>query len=88
MDLTHRPFEESVGERDLAHWRTPIGRWLARTVLRISRWTTWTWTAIILAVVGTAIAFAGAYFALETYEQIHDNGGFVSLDHAALALVL
>lgn len=83
MDLTQRPFERTIGGRDLSHWRTPPGRALARLVLAASRWTTWTWTAIILAAIGSSLAFLGSWAAIEIYEGVLENDGLAPLDQPA-----
>lgn len=84
MDLTQRPFEHTIGERDLAHWDTPVGQWLARRVLWRTRWAAWRWVALGLALVGFAVALLGAWAVAEVYQSIVRRGGFAPLDQSLL----
>lgn len=85
MQLTNRPFENSIGRRDLAQWRTPLGRLLARAVMRASRWTTWRWLSILLTVAGTLVVGAAAYAAAVVYESVEDGReGFSPWDRPLL----
>ncbi|WP_022911170.1 phosphatase PAP2 family protein [Aestuariimicrobium kwangyangense] len=84
MELTNRPFEQSIGARDLTHWRTPMGRWLARLVMRAGQLTTWRLVAWALAIGGTVLVLGLVWLASEVYEQIKGVGAFSPLDQPML----
>lgn len=84
MDLTNKPFEESIGRRDLTQWRTPLGRLLARMIMRASRWTTWRWLSILLTLGGALVVGAAVAAASEIYESFEDRQGFAPLDRPLL----
>jgi len=88
MDLQRRPVEESIGDRDLTQWRTPIGRALARVVTRTSTWTAATW----LLVATVLVCFVGIVgltaAATETYDAVVEGDGVAALDHPVLELVV
>ncbi|MGJ6979865.1 phosphatase PAP2 family protein [Aestuariimicrobium soli] len=85
MQLTNRPFEQSIGRRDLTHWRTPVGRLLARAVMRASRWTTWRWLSIVLTLGGAMVVGSAAYAAAAVYESVEDGrDGFGPWDRPLL----
>ncbi|WP_203567704.1 phosphatase PAP2 family protein [Aestuariimicrobium ganziense] len=84
MDLTARPFEETIGDRDLAQWKSPPGRLLARLILAASKWTTWRWVMIALIAVGALGAFLTAIVFGELYEMVRDQEWMVRFDRSVL----
>lgn len=84
MDLTTRPFEETIGERDLAHWKSPPGRLLARLVLHLARWTAWRWVTVGLVAAGAVLAFLGTALFGEVYEAVRRHGSIARIDQPAL----
>ncbi|AKT51411.1 phosphatase PAP2 family protein [Arsenicicoccus sp. oral taxon 190] len=88
MDLQRRPFEETIGERDLTHWRTPAGRSLARAVTRASTWTLGTWVLLATLALGLLVTLTLTAGAAETYEAVVAGDGVAGLDRPVLDLAL
>lgn len=77
------PEEESIGPRDLTHWRTRVGAWLVGLVNRVigayARW-----TLAIIAAIGALAAVLTTALAAQVYESVTDEGELAGLDQPIL----
>ncbi|HPZ49516.1 MAG TPA: phosphatase PAP2 family protein [Propionibacteriaceae bacterium] len=84
MDLTSRPLEDYIGDRDLTRWRSPLGRWLAPRVVALLQMTTSTMVMIVTAVIGGGVAVGLASVFGEIYEAVTEGDGIAGLDQPLL----
>ena len=77
------PEEESIGPRDLTHWRSRLGRSVASVVNRVvgayARW-----TIAVIAGVGLLAAVLTTLLAAEVYESVTEQGHLAALDQPVL----
>jgi membrane-associated phospholipid phosphatase len=77
------PQEESIGPRDLTHWRTRLGAWLVGLVNHVigayARW-----TLAVIAGVGALAAVLTTALAAQVYESVTDEGELAGLDQPIL----
>lgn len=77
-----------VGTRDLTHWRTPQGRWLAAVVDRIGAWLGAYGALVAILLVGLAVVVALSLAAAEVYDAVTDDDGVAGVDEPLLAFAL
>ena len=77
--------EHRVGDRDLTHWPTKIGRHLVRWASRLSHWTSANTVLAVALVIGAALVIVLTILSAETYESVTDGDGIASFDKPALA---
>lgn len=77
-----------MGRRDLTHWRSRPGRWLARRVVSLGSVTASTVVLIVTALVGAAIAVGLAMVFAEIYEMVTEGDGIAGFDEPLLAWVV
>ncbi len=82
------PDEERIGARDLAHWSTSFGRWLAHHVVRLAHWTGANAVLVLTAVVGLAIALVMTVAFEQVYESVVERDDLASLDRPVLDLMV
>lgn len=85
------PFEEKIGERDLASWRTRYGALLVWLFARLEGVLAkaWGWGSLNLALVvtvavGVGVMFISDWAVGEIYEGVKSDSGLVVLDQPAL----
>lgn len=88
MDLTRRPFEETIGTLDLATWRTPVGRRLAGLVVRLAGWTAYTYVMLATGLVGVLVVAGATAAVAEIYEHVVSEGGLAVWDRPVLDWVI
>lgn len=77
------PEEESIGPRDLTHWRTRLGAALARAVSRaVGAYARW--TLGIIAGIGIIAALVTTLSAAQVYESVTEQGHLAALDQPVL----
>lgn len=76
--------DRRVGRQDLTDWRTPLGRFLAAFVERISRLLGPNKTLVLLLAVGAVIAATLTYVVSEVYEAVTEADGVALLDQPLL----
>ncbi len=69
-----------VGDRDLTDWRTPIGRWLARLVNRLTGLRGTRLVFVVLSIVGLVLATVMAAVFAQVYDAITEGEGIAQLD--------
>jgi membrane-associated phospholipid phosphatase len=81
--------EESIGGRDLAHWRSVPGRalagWVVRRAATATAWGAAHLVLVLTALVGGAVAVAMTAAAAEVYEAVVEADGIAGLDQPVLA---
>ncbi|MGD8194576.1 phosphatase PAP2 family protein [Herbiconiux sp. P18] len=77
-----------VGDSDLTHWYTPVGRVAARAVQTIADRTGPYTAFILILLVGAALAFGLSAASVEVYDAVADGDGVAGLDHPMLDLAL
>ena len=84
------PAEESIGQRDLASWKTGVGRVLVRVVERIFAGVSAHFVLYATLLVGLVIVVGFAAAGAEIYEAVAENDGISELDQPVLdqAIVL
>jgi undecaprenyl-diphosphatase len=82
------PDEERIGTRDLAHWETRLGRWLAGTVqryaARLGAVDAATWVLVVIAAVGLAVVAGITAVAEDVYESVVERNGLERIDQPVL----
>jgi undecaprenyl-diphosphatase len=78
------PDETSIGPRSLTRWRTPVGRWLARQVLALTRSVSAHGVLAITAAVGAVLVVALTALAGGIYDAVEEGDGLASFDHPVL----
>ena len=76
--------DRQVGGRDLTHWPTPVGRWLAALVERVGVALGARQTLVLILAVGAAIAVTMSWLASETYEAVTESDGVALWDQPLL----
>jgi undecaprenyl-diphosphatase len=76
--------DRRVGGQRLTDWKTPVGRFLAAFVHRISRLLGPNKTLVLLLLVGAVIAATLTYIVSEVYEAVTDADGVALLDQPLL----
>ena len=77
-----------VGNTDLTHWYTPLGRWLVRLVARVSGWLGPNAALIVTLVGGAALVLALAFLASRVYDAVTEADGVAGLDKPILAYAM
>jgi undecaprenyl-diphosphatase len=80
--------DREVGGRDLTRWPSPVGRWLAGIVHRISLALGLRQTLVLVLVIGGAVAATMTWWASEVYEAVAAADGVALLDEPLLAIML
>ncbi|WP_092608289.1 phosphatase PAP2 family protein [Raineyella antarctica] len=80
--------DRQVGGRDLTHWETPVGGWLARTVQRISLVLGPRTVLIIILAIGAAVSATLTWVTSELYENIAQANGIALLDQPVLRAMM
>lgn len=87
--ITEELREDSrVGGRDLTRWETPLGRWLARIVQRISLVLGPHQALVLILAVGAVVSATLTWVASEVYEAVADADGVALLDEPLLQAML
>lgn len=76
--------EDSIGERDLGIWRTPVGRWLARVAASIGARVGLGPAVVLVLALGTVVTGAFSMVAEEVYDAVAEKDGIALLDQPAL----
>ncbi len=83
-----RTQDTQVGDVELTHWRTRLGRWLAG----FARWMGATLgpyaTLIITLAIGAAIATALSFLAVAVYDAVTDEDGIAGIDRPVLDAII
>jgi undecaprenyl-diphosphatase len=79
-----RPEETSIGATPLTRWRTPVGRWLARRVLQLTRSVSSHGVLAITAAVGAVLVVAFTALAGAIYDAVEERDGVSSFDRPVL----
>jgi membrane-associated phospholipid phosphatase len=77
-----------VGERDLTHWYTPVGRLLERFAQWVNRRLGPNATLIVTLVVGMVIATILSVVVAQVYDSVTDKDGVAGLDEPLLDLAI
>ncbi|WP_270886649.1 phosphatase PAP2 family protein [Pedococcus sp. 5OH_020] len=78
------PAEQKIGGRDLTHWRSGPGRWLAARAVRLGSWTAAHWVLLLTVLVGGGLAVALTAATAEVYESVVESDGVAGLDQPVL----
>lgn len=88
---TSPPEDERIGDRDLADWRTDVGRFVLRwavrgavVVGRLGRWSIANLALVLTVVVGLAVVWGFAATSAEVYENVVDRDGISVVDQPVL----
>ncbi|QGF23036.1 phosphatase PAP2 family protein [Raineyella fluvialis] len=76
--------DRTVGDRDLTCWRSPLGRWSARIMHRISLTLGPKKALVLILALGAAISATMTWVASEIYEAVIETDGVALLDHPVL----
>lgn len=83
-----RTQDTQVGDVELTHWRTRLGRWLAS----FARWTADTvgpyGTLLLTLAIGAGIAFALSFLAVAVYDAVTDEDGIAGIDRPVLDAII
>jgi membrane-associated phospholipid phosphatase len=77
-----------VGNVDLTHWYTPLGRGLERLVRAVARWVGPNATLVLSLAIGMIAVVALTALAAEVYDAVTEADGVAGLDHPLLAYAL
>lgn len=80
--------DSRVGGRDLTRWETPLGRWLARIMQRISLVLGPRQALVIILAIGAVVSATMTWVASEVYEAVADADGVALLDEPLLQAML
>jgi membrane-associated phospholipid phosphatase len=80
--------ERFVGDRDLTHWYTPLGRSLAHLNRALSRRLGSHPALVVTLVVGLIVALALAFVADRIYDSVTEKDGVAGLDRPILAFAM
>ncbi len=83
-----RPEDHHVGGRDLTRWESPLGRWSAGIVHRISVALGPRQALVLILAIGAGISAALTWAASEIYEAVIAADGVARLDHPVLEAML
>ncbi len=83
-----RDQDRFLGERDLTHWPSTLGRWTVALIHRVSRVLGPHLALILLLTVGAGIAATTTWLASETYEAVTETDGVARLDHPLLQAMI
>ncbi|RIK15654.1 MAG: phosphatidic acid phosphatase [Acidobacteria bacterium] len=76
--------DRNLGGRDLTHWRSRPGRWLAWLVEQVSRVLGARQTLVLILTIGVAVAATMTWLASETYEAVVQAQGVALWDEPLL----
>lgn len=76
--------DRQLGRRDLTHWKTPLGRWLAGLVEQVAVALGARPTFVLILTVGAAVAAVMSWLASETYEAVVEADGVALWDQPLL----
>jgi membrane-associated phospholipid phosphatase len=77
-----------VGQVDLTHWYTPVGRWGARTVARVGDRVGPNGALVLTLVIGGAIVLLLAFLASRVYDAVTESDGVAGLDRPILMFAM
>ena len=80
--------DRHVGGRDLTRWESPVGRWLAGIVHRISLALGSKQTLVLILAIGAAITATMTWLASEVYEAVVAANGVARLDQPLLETMM
>ncbi|USQ74842.1 phosphatase PAP2 family protein [Ornithinimicrobium cryptoxanthini] len=80
--------DRQLGGRDLTHWATPPGRWLAGLVERVGVALGARQTLVLILAVGATVAATMSWLASETYEAVTESEGVALWDQPLLDTML
>lgn len=82
------PFDEHIGERDLASWRSTPGRVLARGATRLGARSPHAVTLLVTAILGGLLCLLLTQVSAEVYESVKEGDALASIDRPTLDLML